>query len=54
MVKTSKPCRKLLKKNLDYESILYNSTELSVDSELTNFQKVLFLKSIPEVEDWTK
>ena len=25
-------CRKLLKKPLEYESILYNSTELSVDS----------------------
>ena len=48
-----------VKKNLEYEGILYNSTELSVDwpynpeviisvsyvsSEITNFQRDLFFK----------
>ena len=41
-------CRKLLKKNFEYESILYNSTELSLDwtsRELQN-QTILFSKKI--------
>ena len=37
--------RKLLKKNLEYESILYNSTELSVDLTSREFQNqtILFM-----------
>ena len=31
-------CRMLLKKNLKYDSILYNSTELSVDWTSREFQ----------------
>ena len=38
-------CRKLLKKNVEYESILYNSTELSVDwtSRGSQNQTILFI-----------
>ena len=38
-------CRKLLKKNVEYESILYNSTELSVDwtSKGSPNQTILFI-----------
>ena len=35
-------CRKLLKKNLEYENILYNSTELSVDGHPDNFKIKLY------------
>ena len=41
-------CRKLLKKNLKYKSILYNSTELSVDWTSREFQNqsIVFSRKI--------
>ena len=41
-------CRKLLKKNLKYECILYNSTGLSVDWTFREFQNqtILFSRKI--------
>ena len=41
-------CRKMLKKNLEYESTLYNSTQLSVDWTSREFQNqtILFSRKI--------
>ena len=38
-------CKKLLKRNLEYESILYNSIELSVGWTSTDFQNQTILFS---------